>query len=112
MGGPNGINSFFYRSAGNWLGRAAGTPMDVFMTNGQAYPNPCTERLNLTYEASRSCDASLYCFDGLGRLVFESFLKVVEGHNRVEVDFSKYPSGIYWLSSPEIGLVPVSVFKE
>jgi hypothetical protein len=104
------VNTFFYRSAGNWMARP--TQNTNHSGVAQTYPNPCTDHLTLEYDATHDSEVLLQCFNTVGKLVFTRPMVVAKGHNRVALDFSGQPAGLYWLSAPELGLNGIRVLKD
>ncbi|NMC99280.1 MAG: T9SS type A sorting domain-containing protein, partial [Bacteroidales bacterium] len=64
----------------------------------QAYPNPIDAILNIKYSLKRNSDISFSIYDFMGRNINNVLnQKSYIGENSVEINFSDYPSGIYFL---------------
>jgi hypothetical protein len=64
----------------------------------QAYPNPIDAILNIKYSLKKNSDISFSIYDFMGRNVNNiSNQKSYIGENSVEINFSDYPSGMYFL---------------
>jgi hypothetical protein len=64
----------------------------------QAYPNPIDAILNIKYSLKRNSNISFSIYDFMGRSINNVIdHKSYIGENLVEINFSDYPSGIYFL---------------
>lgn len=110
-------NTFFYRSAVNFLGLSAppggggNTGNNPETAASMAiWPNPAQEMATLRIASTTGGPLRLRLLDALGRLVWEREETVFEGDNRVSIDLSNLTPGAYWVSVP--GMRVVRVLKQ
>lgn len=110
-------NTFFYRSAVNFLGLSAppggggNTGSNPETAASMAiWPNPVQETATLRIQAATGGSMRLRLLDALGRLVWEREEMVFEGDNRIPIDLSTLSPGTYWVSVP--GMRAVSILKQ
>ena len=81
-----------FLTAGCRLGEVPGADiLDV-------YPNPASEKLNVTYYAWEDSEAKITVHDLIGRMVFEDAVELAEGNSLVELSLSDFENGIYLLT--------------
>ena len=79
-----------------------------------AFPNPCNEVLNLSFENDGANEVSIKCFNLLGQLVFNETHAVKAGNNSISFYTSRLPAGNYLLhfSAKNKGEKVLSFVKE
>ena len=68
-----------------------------FLETSSLYPNPTTGKLFVEFNTSKSMNIELQVFDNLGNLVKENYLQSVNSINKIVLDLSDLPKGIYSL---------------
>lgn len=63
-----------------------------------AYPNPTSGRLTLSFSADQKENNVLILTDMVGHVYLQKDLVAEEGENYTELDMSKYASGIYFIT--------------
>ena len=63
------------------------------------FPNPVEEKFSILVDIEKVADATVEIYDDLGRLVKNKYnQKMYNGDNIIELDFSNYKAGIYFVS--------------
>lgn len=112
------VNTYFYRSAVNFLGLVA-PPGGGGNTLGGSetalslavWPNPVQETATLRLSATTGGPVRLRLVDALGRLVWEREEIVFTGDNQLPLDLSALSPGAYWLFVPGLGRRAVGILK-
>lgn len=63
------------------------------------YPNPASERVNLSYSSERRDDWELVLYNQLGQIVASSTHSLTVGNNRLVFPLDYIPGGTYWLQA-------------
>lgn len=61
-------------------------------------PNPTNGILSVNFNSTTNSNAEYIVYNALSQVVFLEDLKLSKGENRTQIDLSKHPSGIYFLS--------------
>ena len=82
--------------------------------NLMAFPNPVVDNLSLVLNVDKNADSRIFIYDELGRQVEkENFQRLYPGENIIDIDFSNYRSGIYFISMTIDGkMVVKQIIKE
>lgn len=62
----------------------------------EVYPNPCSEQTTVALEGDIS-EAPIYLFDAFGKLIATYSTLMLDKSNRLQIDMSELPSGIYFI---------------
>ena len=91
----NGVYQTHLSSIGDIL--ATGDNVDNF--DLMLFPNPIIDRLSVVVNIDVNSDAKVIIYDQLGRSMGDAyFQRLYSGNNTIELNFSDYSSGIYFLS--------------
>ena len=101
-----GMNTLFFRSAGNWFPDES-LKMDnrshlPTKQTGTISPNPTSDMLNLKFSSQYECLIKIKVINAVGKVVMESQNQVSLGENLIALNVNSLPSGVYWISAPEI----------
>lgn len=103
------MNTFFYRSGGNWLPNGILRPEERSVKNPTTpllYPNPATSMIHLNLHAEEADEVILQVYDASGRLVISSTQNTTPGENLLTIPVEHLPNGSYWLVSPQALFAP------
>ncbi len=110
-----GMNTLFYRSAGNALplgdlraGDRAVDPSPDFSIS----PNPATTTIKLDYWSEARSEVCFQMVNAAGQLIFEKNTNACMGENAETFNVQTLPTGLYWLIAPQIGMPPIAWLKE
>lgn len=110
-----GMNTFFWRSGGNWLpngtlrsgDRDANPAVLVALS-----PNPATTTISVNFEAKSAENTPIRIVNGLGQTMQETTHWIEAGQNNIVLDVSSLPRGMYWLEMPSLRVQPQAWTKE
>jgi len=108
------MNTFFYRSGGNWLPNGVLRPEARSLTNPKTpllYPNPANATINLELHTEVAGDVILQVYNTAGRLVLSTQQSIEAGDNQLSIRVQDLPKGSYWLVSPQALFAPVLWLK-
>lgn len=108
------MNTFFYRSGGNWLPNGVLRPEERSWEKPATpllYPNPASSAINLDLHTKTEGEVLLQLYNATGRLVRNIPLSTVAGENPICIQIGNLPNGSYWLVSPQGLFVPVHWLK-
>lgn len=107
------VNTFFFRSAVNFLGLPApgggssGGPGKTPALSLAVWPNPARETATLRINTPTGGPTRLYLTDAMGRLIREQETLLFVGDNQVPLDVADLTPGLYRVSVPGQGAVSV-----
>ncbi|MFN0214444.1 MAG: T9SS type A sorting domain-containing protein [Saprospiraceae bacterium] len=110
----NGMNTLFYRSAGNWLpmgNNRAGNRSGSTLPSFSIFPNPANTTINLQYWSEVPMEVQFQIFNASQQIAMESIHLATTGINSANFNIQSLPQGIYWLKAPQIGLCAKSWVK-
>jgi hypothetical protein len=67
------------------------------------FPNPAGDQFSIGFDARDEGFATIRLTDGIGRRVRELSVAVVAGHNRVDIEASSLPAGLYMMEAEANG---------
>lgn len=104
-----GMNTFFYRSAGNIFRDE--DPADIITLQDKVllYPNPATERVVVQLQVSTEQTVRAQWIDVLGRVVQENSMLLTPGLNQVMMEIGQLAPGAFWLAFPGLPIAPAKV---
>ncbi|MBY5957482.1 T9SS type A sorting domain-containing protein [Membranicola marinus] len=70
---------------------------NTLVQTNQFYPNPVNNRLNTTVISDQNQAVDIQLIDVQGRVIHSNTWMMVKGINRHYVEFTDYPSGVYFL---------------
>lgn len=62
-----------------------------------AYPNPVSDNLDITFESTTDGKASIQLYDLMGRLVLQTQMNVYTGFNKTNLDLAPFSAGTYMI---------------
>ncbi len=73
-------------------------PLPTEATYFQAYPNPFSQELSITYNLGNDCSSGCYLriIDVQGRIILDKALVANEGKGSLSLNMSQYENGIYF----------------
>lgn len=80
-----------------------------------AWPNPVADRLNLAVTAEEASALQIRVFDAKGGLVYQGNEALLQGNNKLQLDFQSFAAGMYWLNlewNKGLGRKTLKVIKE
>lgn len=83
-------------SGGVFVGQEENESIDN--QNINIFPNPIINKLNLEFYLSAAQKATISIFDFQGKLLKQKQFLCVKNKNAIEIDFSNFPSSIYFIS--------------
>jgi hypothetical protein len=104
-----GMNTFFYRSAGNIFRDEAPIVASSVQADLLLYPNPATEKVVAQLQVSTEQMVRAQWIDVLGRVVQENSMLLTPGLNQVMMDIDQLAPGSYWLAFPGLPIAPAKV---
>jgi hypothetical protein len=69
----------------------------ILITSVSVFPNPVTEKTNVLINAIADETAQLKVVDNVGRVIYSVAVKLVKGKNNIELNMTKYKSGLYYI---------------
>ncbi|MFM1876230.1 MAG: hypothetical protein RL266_1967 [Bacteroidota bacterium] len=71
---------------------------ESLISNVNLYPNPTSETLNINLELMADANIQLRVMDMSGKLVFDRNITTTEGSNKITIQSSDLPAGVYVMS--------------
>ncbi len=71
---------------------------ETLISNVNLYPNPTSDVLNIDLELMADADIQLRVMDISGKLVFDRNITTTEGSNKITIQSSDLPAGVYVMS--------------
>lgn len=73
---------------------------ELLKTNFKVYPNPAQDVLNVEFYTAETGASRLYILDLMGRVLQkEQVIETVKGYNKVNLQISDLPNGVYYLTN-------------
>lgn len=69
----------------------------VGLSEINAYPNPTSDNLDITFESANDGMAVVQVYDLIGKLVYQTNMNLYVGFNKTNIDMSAYSNGTYML---------------
>lgn len=109
----NGMNTFFYCSAGNALPAASLRPSERTLANEtleapRLFPNPTSEVLQLNFTSATQTEALFYVVNALGQRLWSQSQQIVSGSNHLFFNVEHLQPGRYWLMAAGVEISPMA----
>jgi hypothetical protein len=104
-----GMNTFFYRSAGNIFRDEDAASIATLQDKVLLYPNPARQTVVAELQVSTEQMVRAQWIDALGRVVQENSMLLTPGLNQVKMNIAPLAPGAYWLAFPGLPIAPAKV---
>jgi hypothetical protein len=79
--------------------------VNIYVSGVKAFPNPAKNKCIVSYNDTKNESFQFSVYDCTGREISSAPADAAPGINSFEVDVSKFPAGMYFVSFPVNGLV-------
>lgn len=94
-----GVGNFYrvigFRLDGNKLYSQVVSPPCISISNVSMSPNPVREIGVLTIISSKTIPVNLFVYNSVGEIVYKEALNVYVGNNKLQINLSNLPAGVY-----------------
>ena len=77
-----------------------------------AFPNPSSGQVTITYQSSKDQSTTLTLHDAAGMLLQSKRVSLKKGSNKIVWDISAEPTGVYFINVNQPGTSPLKVVRE
>jgi hypothetical protein len=85
---------------------------DAKSVSWNAFPNPSSGQLTVTYQSPKEQNTVLTLHSASGLLLLSKQVYLKRGANEIQWDISTAPNGIYFIDIKQGGISPLKIVKE